>query len=312
MVLKNKHWPELPLDQWQDTYETLHLWTQIVGKIRLSKMPWINHSWHVPLYVTARGLTTSLIPHGNCAFEIVFDFNTHRLQIETSDGEHRFFDLRPMSVADFYNKILRALDELNIEVRIWPMPVELPDPIQPFYVNEKHASYDSEAVGRFHRTLMQVHCVFTNFRARFIGKVSPVHFFWGAFDLAVTRFSGKVAPKHPGGAPNCADWVMEEAYSHEVSSAGFWPGAGLGEAAFYAYAYPEPEGFSKFSVQPAGAYYNTELGEYILPYEAVRTANNPEAVLMDFLQSTYEAAADLAEWDRSALERKNDLRMGKS
>ena len=309
MTIQNEHWPRLPLDQWQDTYETLHLWSQIVGKIRLSQMPWINHSWHVALYVTASGLTTSLIPYGTRGFEIAFDFADHRLRIATSEGERRSFALKPMSVATFYRKIFHALAELDIEARIWPMPVEILDPIHPFPENEAQAAYDAESVGRYWQALLQIHRVFTNFRARFIGKVSPVHFFWGAFDIAVTRFSGRSAPKHPGGAPNCADWVMEEAYSHEVSSAGFWPGAGLGEAAFYAYAYPEPGGFSEYNVRPEAAYYHKELGEFILPYEAVRTADDPDSVLLEFLQTTYEAAADLAEWDRGgALERKTDPR----
>ncbi len=312
MPIQNEHWPKLPLDQWQDTYETLHLWSQIVGKIRLSQMPWINHSWHVPFYVTARGLTTSFIPYGTRAFEIDFDFSDHRMHITTSEGERRSFNLMAMSVADFYRKIMRTLSELDIEARIWPMPVEIPDPIQSFPENEEQAAYDPKMVGRFWRALLQMHRVFTDFRARFIGKGSPVHFFWGAFDLAVTRFSGRTAPKHPGGVPNCADWVMEEAYSHEVSSAGFWPGAGLGEAAFYAYAYPEPEGFSEYLVRPEEVYYHKELGEFILPYEAVRTAGEPDTMLLDFLQSTYEAAAELAGWDRNALERKSDPAMSDS
>ena len=302
MATPNEHWPALPLEPWQDTYATLHLWTQIVGKIRMAQMPWINHSWHVPFYVTARGLTTTLIPYGHRGFEIDFDFFDHRLRIADSDGERRSFALQPMSVADFYRKLMRALGELDIEVRIWPMPVELPDPIQPFPENETQAAYDAAAVGRYWRALLQIHRVFTLFRARYIGKVSPVHLFWGALDLAVTRFSGRRAPKHPGGAPNCADWVMVEAYSHEVSSAGFWPGAGLGEAAFYAYAYPEPKGFSDYPVKPKGAYYLKEMGEFVLPYEAVRTAGDPDAALLDFLQSTYEAAAEHAGWDRGALE----------
>lgn len=306
MTNHTTHWPALPLDQWQETYATLHLWSQIVGKIRMSQMPWINHSWHVPLYVTVRGLTTSLIPHGNRAFEIAFDFDDHRLQIDTSDGDRRSFGLTPMPVADFYHKVMRSLAELGIETPIYAKPVELPDPIEPFFENKTQAAYDAEAVYRFWRALLQIQRVFTEFRSRFIGKVSPVHFFWGAFDLAVTRFSGRTAPKHPGGAPNCADWVMEEAYSHEVSSAGFWPGAGLGEAAFYAYAYPEPDRFRRFPVRPDAAYFNEDLGEYILPYEAVRTAKQPDEVLLDFLQSTYEAAAELAGWDRNALERKID------
>jgi len=301
-------WPALPLDRWQDTYRTLHLWSQIVGKIRLAKMPWINHSWHVPLYVTSRGLSTHLIPDGLRAFEIEFDFDDHRLCIATSSGDRRSFALTAMSVAEFYRKTMRTLGDLDIEARIWPMPVEIPDPIQPFPENEAQSAYDPEAVERFWRVLLQVHRVFTVFRARFIGKVSPVHFFWGAFDMAVTRFSGRTAPKHPGGAPNCADWVMEEAYSHELSSAGFWPGAGFGEPAFYAYAYPEPDGFKNYPVRPQAAGYHKDLGEFLLPYEAVRTAGEPDVALLDFLQSTYEAAAELADWDRNALERKRDPR----
>ena len=300
--MKNE-WPSLNLDQWQDTYETLHLWSQIVGKIRLSQMPWCNHSWHVPLYTTVRGLTTSLVPYQKRAFEVEFDFHKHLLRITTSEGDHRSFPLEPMSVADFYKKITRSLDELGITVHIWPMPVEIPGPVQIFPDDEVHASYNRTSVERFWRALIHVHRVFTVFRARYIGKVSPVHFFWGAFDLAVTRFSGDIAPKHPGGAPHLANWVMEEAYSHEVSSAGFWPGAGLGEAAFYAYAYPEPDNFRKYAVLPDAAYYHEQLGEFVLPYEAVSTADDPDATLLAFLQSTYEAAADLAGWNRSLLER---------
>ena len=296
-------WPELPpLAHWQDTLSTVHLWTQIVGKIRLERGPWINHSWGTALYVTTRGLTTSPIPYGNTTFSIDFDFVDHALRIRTSTGQERAFDLDPMSVAAFYDKTMRALDALDIEVEIFPKPVELPDPVQPFPEDETHASYDADAVHRFWRALVQVDRVFTAFRARFIGKVSPVHFFWGAFDLAVTRFSGRDAPKHPGGVPNCADWVMEEAYSKELSSAGFWPGTGLGEAAFYSYAYPEPDGYRERPVQPEAAYYLDELGVFVLPYEAVRTADDPDATLLAFLQSTYAAAADLADWDRDALE----------
>lgn len=308
MTKQHEQWPELSLDQWQDTYKTLHLWSQIVGKIRLAHMPWINHSWHVPFYVTVRGLTTSLISYSTRAFEIDFDFNDHQLKIATSEGDHRSFALEPMSVADFFQKIMQTLNELSITPHIWPIPVEIPELNLPFYQIEEQGAYDPKAVKRFWLALLQIHRVFTDFRARFIGKVSPVHFFWGAFDIAVTRFSGRTAPKHPGGAPNTADWVMQEAYSHEVSSAGFWPGAGLGEAAFYAYAYPEPEGFSAHPVRPMEAYYHKEMGEFILPYEAVRTADNPDTALLDFLQSTYEAAADHAGWDRDALERKADPR----
>lgn len=303
-VSTQKDWPALPLDGWQDSYETLHLWTQIVGKIRLAQMPWINHSWHVPLYVTSSGLTTSPMPYEARAFTIDFDFSDHRLRVGTSAGERRSFDLEPMSVATFYKKLMQTLSELDIEVAIWTTPVEIPDPVQPLDEDETHAAYDSEAVTRFWQALLQAHRVFTEFRARFIGKVSPVHFFWGAFDLAVTRFSGRTAPEHPAGAPNLADWVMREAYSHEVSSAGFWPGAGLGEAAFYSYAYPEPDGFRDYPVRPEAAYYHEELGEFVLPFEAVRTAEKPDEMLLEFLQSTYEAAAELADWDRSALERK--------
>lgn len=305
MAELNGHWPSLPLDAWQETYGALHLWSQVVGKIRLARAPWVNHSWHIPLYVTSRGLTTSPIPCGHRTFEIDFDFYNHHLHVTTSDKDRRSFELRSMSVADFYRNIMEILSELNIETRIWPMPVELPDPVLPFPENDQQAAYEPEAVQRFWQALLQVHRVFHVFRADFIGKVSPVHFFWGAFDLAVTRFSGRTAPKHPGGVPNCADWVMTEAYSHEVSSAGFWPGAGLGEAAFYSYAYPEPDGFSEYDVRPDAAYYHKDLGEFILPYEGVRTADDPDALLLDFLQSTYQAAAELAGWERGALERKS-------
>lgn len=302
MSTGNNYWPSLELAQWQDTYETLHLWSQIVGKIRLAHTPWINHSWHVPLYVTARGLETSLIPYGDRAYSIEFDFIRHRLQIFTAEGASRSIRLGTMSVSSFYRKLMQKLEELDIMVHIWPMPVEIPGPVKPFSENTGRAAYDPEAVTRFWRVLLQIHRVFTEFRARFVGKVSPVHFFWGAFDLAVTRFSGRTAPKHPGGAPNCADWVMEEAYSHEVSSVGFWPGAGLGEAAFYSYAYPEPKGFSEYPVRPQTAYYHANLREFLLPYEAVRTAGDPGAILLEFLQSTYEAAAELAGWDCDQLQ----------
>lgn len=296
-------WPAIPLSDWQDTCTSLHLWSQVVGKIRLAQMPWINHSWHIPLYVTARGLDTSLVPHAAGAFGIEFDFVDHRLRVTRAGGEPASFALEPMSTAEFYRRLLETLDTLGLPVRIWPSPVEIPDPIRRFPDDDAPGAYDAEAVGRYWRALLQVQRVFTAFRARFIGKVSPVHFFWGAFDLAVTRFSGRPAPTHPGGAPNCADWVMVEAYSHEVSSAGFWPGVGLGEAAFYAYAYPQPAGFAEYPVRPRVAYFHPELGEFVLPYEAVRTADAPDAVLLEFLQTTYEAAADLAGWDRAALER---------
>ncbi len=296
-------WPALPsLDDWENTLETVHLWTQIIGKIRLEQAPWINHSWGSALYVTTRGLTTSPVPHASGAFAIDFDFVEHTLQMSTSDGAERSFDLEPMSVATFYEKTMRTLADLGIEVEIYPKPVELPDPIQAFPDDETHDSYAPDAVQRFWHALVQADRVFKTFRARFTGKVSPVHFFWGAFDLAVTRFSGRDAPTHPGGAPNCPDWVMEEAYSEELSSAGFWPGTGLGEAAFYSYAYPEPDGYAERNVQPDAAYYLEEMGEFVLPYDAVRTADDPDATLLSFLQSTYEAGADLAHWDRDALE----------
>ena len=296
-------WPELPpFESWQDTCTTLHLWTQIVGKIRLKLAPPVNHFWSSALYVTTRGLTTSPIPYGTGAFSIDFDFIHHVLCIRTSEGDERSFALEPMSVADFYRKTMEALDELDIEVAIYARPVEVVEAI-PFAEDTTHASYDADAVRRFWSVLVTIEPVFMEFRSRFLGKVSPVHLFWGALDLAVTRFSGRTAPKHPGGAPNCPNWVMEEAYSHEVSSAGFWAGAGLGEAAFYAYAYPAPTGFSAYPVLPESAYFHDKMGEFILPYEAVRTAADPAATLLSFLQTTYEAAANLAAWDRNALER---------
>lgn len=296
-------WPALPpLAEWQETLTTLHMWVQVVGKIRLQRSPWINHSWGSALYVTTRGLTTSPVPDGARTFAIDFDFVGHLLRITTSDGAERSFQLAPMSVADFYRKAMDALRQLDIGVEIFSRPVEVEEAIR-FEDDERHASYDAAAVHRFWRALVQVARVFTEFRARFIGKSSPVHFFWGAFDLAATRFSGRTAPRHPGGAPNCADWVMREAYSHEVASAGFWPGTGgVGEAAFYAYAYPEPAGYRSRAIKPEAAYFHEALGEFVLPYEAVRTAEAPDQALLGFLQSTYEAAADLARWDRTALE----------
>ncbi len=295
-------WPSLPpLDAWADTLTTLHMWTQIVGKIRLEQAPWINHSWGVALYVTTRGLTTSPIPCDAGTFAIDFDFVHHSLRITTSRGTERTVALQPMSVAEFYRRTMQELADLEINVSIVPRPVEV-DPAIPFDENERDAAYDPAVVHRFWRALVQADRVFSTFRARFLGKCSPVHFFWGAFDLAVTRFSGCPAPPHPGGVPNVADWVMEDAYSHELSSTGFWPGPGLGEAAFYAYAYPEPEGFQSAPVRPEAAYFSGELGEFILPYDAVRTANRPDEALLAFLQSTYEAAADRADWDRAALE----------
>jgi hypothetical protein len=293
-------WPALPLAAWQDTRDTLHLWTQIVGKVRLALMPWVNHSWHTTLYVTARGLTTSLMPHGGRGLEIEFDFCRHRLEMRTTEGTGRHVPLEPRSVADFYAETMARLAELDMTVHILPRPVEIPVAI-PFAEDETHASYDAEYAHRFWLSLVQAHRVLTRFRAGFVGKVSPVHFFWGGFDLAVTRFSGRSAPRHAGGVPNCADWVMQDAYSQEVSSCGYWPN-GADEGVFYAYAYPEPPGFRDWPVEPDGASYDAGLGEFLLPYERVRTAEDPDATLLSFLQSTYEAEAELARWDRDRLE----------
>ena len=295
-------WPTLPpLGAWQDTLDTLHLWTQVVGKIRLAQTPRINHWWNATLYVTCRGLSTSPMPHGARHFHIDFDFVEHALHVGDDTGARRSFALTPMSVAAFYRRVMYALDELGLAVDIWPVPVETETAV-PFAEDTEHASYDAEAVERFWRALAQVDRVFTDFRARFVGKSSPSHFFWGAFDLAVTRFSGREAPQHPGGIPNVGDQVMHEAYSHELHSAGFWPGTGLGEAAVYAYAYPEPDGFAAQAVEPRAATYHEDLGEFVLPYAAVRAADDPDAALLAFLQSTYEATADHGNWDRAALE----------
>jgi hypothetical protein len=296
-------WPELPLSAWRDTCATLHLWMQIVGKIRLAQSPWTNHSWHVALYVTANGLSTSPIPHGDRTFEIAFDFCAHRLVIARNDGVAATIPLEPQSVATFYRRVMGELRTLGLPVTIRTMPAELADPI-PFDRDETHASYDAEYANRFWRVLVQADRVFKIFRGRFIGKSSPVHFFWGAADLAVTRFSGRTAPQHPGGIPHLADWVTREAYSHEVSSAGFWPGGGsVDYPAFYSYAYPEPPGYASSTVRPAAAFYSAEMREFFVPYDAVRTADSPDDMLLQFLESTYEAAATLAGWDRAALER---------
>ena len=295
-------WPELPFHEWKDTYATLHMWTQIVGKIRLVQTPWVNHSWHVALYVTACGLTTSPIPCGSHTFQIDFDFIDHRLSLRTSDGSIRIMELAPRSVADFYTELMARLAELDIEVKIQTTPNEIVDPI-PFEKDHEHKSYDPEYANRFWRALAQTDRVFKQFRAGFIGKCSPVHFFWGSFDLAVTRFSGRPAPPHPGGVPHLPDWVAREAYSHEVSSCGFWPGSEtLPQPVFYSYAYPEPEGYAAASVIPEGAAYNTDLREFLLPYDTVRQSTSPDTALLSFLQSTYEAAADAGDWDRKALE----------
>jgi hypothetical protein len=296
-------WPELPLAEWADTCATLHLWTQVVGKIRLAHAPMINHWWQVPLYVTCRGLTTSPIPYGGSSFQIDFDFIDHTLIIETSRGAIETITLGPRTVADFYMEVMGRLRGLGLPTRIWTMPVEIPDAI-PFEQDRTHASYDPEYAHRFWRILLQTDRIFTRFRAQFLGKVSPVHFFWGSFDLAVTRFSGRAAPRLAGSSPNLGDWVMQEAYSHEVSSCGFWPGnGGFGKAAFYSYAYPEPQGFASAPPAPNGTYYDPDLSQFILPYDAVRQAKSPDDDLMRYLLSTYGAAADLGRWDRAALER---------
>ena len=295
-------WPELPYAAWRDSCETLHLMTQIVGKICLARTPWLNHSWHVTLYVTARGLTTSPIPDGARSFQIDFDFIDHVLLISTSDGKQRKLPLTAQPVAAFYAAVISALAELGIDVKIDDRPNELPNPIR-FGDDHVHASYDPDAAHRFWQVLRQADRVFAKFRSGFLGKSSPVHFFWGSFDLAVTRFSGRPAPRHPGGVPNLPDEVAQEAYSHEVSSAGFWPGGGgIDYPAFYSYAYPEPKGFRTAKVRPDAAFFSEALGEFILPYDAVRTAADPDGALLDFLQSTYMAAADAAKWDRAALE----------
>ena len=295
-------WPELPTAAWRDSYATLHLWTQIVGKIRLTKAPWLNHSWQVALYVTPRGLTTSPIPDGARTFQIDFDFLDHVLRISTSDGAQRHFALAGQSVANFYTATMAALAELGIAAPIDEMPNELPEPIR-FSQDTVHASYDRGAITRFQQILVNSDRVFKQFRTGFLGKASPVHFFWGSFDLAVTRFSGRRAPRHPGGVPNLPDAVAHEAYSHEVSSAGFWPGSGaIDYPAFYSYAYPEPPGFRTATVRPDAAFFSEAAGEFIMPYDAVRKADDPDKALLDFLQSTYEAAAIAANWDRNALE----------
>jgi hypothetical protein len=275
-------WPSLPLDSWKDTCATLHMWTQIVGKVRLALTPLVNHWWNVPLYVTARGLTTSLIPYGERSFELRFDFLKHQLVLETSDGALKALPLTAKSVADFYQEFMTMLGAQDINVKIWRMPVEIPDPI-PFDQDRVHASYDPESVEKFWRILLSVDAIFKQFRSRFVGKSSPVHFFWGSFDLAVTRFSGRKAPERPG-----ADNMTREAYSHEV---------------FYSYAAPEPNGFKQARVQPSAAAYNSSLGEFLIPYEDVRVAESPSSSLLQFCESTYEAAASLGRWDRLALER---------
>jgi hypothetical protein len=297
-------WPALPLASWQDTRDTLHMWLQIAGKVRLVQTPPISHTWHATFYVTSRGITSSPIPHGERTFEIRFDFIDHRLVIETSDRLRGGFALEPQSVATFYRRLFEELNALRLPVSIVGRPNELPDPLVRFADDEAHRSYDSEAVNRFWRILVQAERVMQQFRSRFRGKCSPVHLFWGAMDLAVTRFSGREAPQHPGGVPNLPDAVTRDAYSHEVSSCGFWSGtAPIDYPAFYSYAYPEPAGFSAARVLPGDAFYSQDFREFILPYDAVRQAAQPDAVLLEFFDTTYTAAADLGAWDRRSLER---------
>ena len=296
------NWPALPYDAWRDTCANLQLRTQIVGKVRLAQTPWINHSWHVTQYVTARGLTTGPIPHADRTFQIDFDFIDDLLVVETTDGDMRTLPLVEQTVADFYAALMKALGELRLDVRIDKLPNEVENPIR-FDRDREHRAYDADAARRFWRALYQANRVFTLFRSGFLGKVSPVHFFWGSFDLAVTRFSGRPAPLMQSTAPGLPLEVAREAYSHEVSSAGFWPGgAGVDYAAFYSYAYPQPAGFDKARVEPRETFYHEELGQFLLPYDVVRTAPSPDGVLLSFLQSTYEAAAENAHWDRAALE----------
>ncbi|GAA0379880.1 DUF5996 family protein [Micromonospora gifhornensis] len=293
-------WPSLRVSDWTATRETLHMWTQIVGKIRMAHAPMINHWWQVTLYVSPRGLTTSTIPYGTGAFEIEFDFLGHQLDVRTSSGDARSLPLAPMPVAEFYARIMDMLKQLGIEAPIRARPNEV-DPAIPFAEDYEHASYDGEAATLFWRQVVQADRVFGEFRSYFVGKVSPVHFFWGGMDLACTRFSGRSAPPHPGGMPNCADWVMAEGYSRELSSCGFWPGGGE-EGAFYSYAYPEPDGFAEQQIGPEGAYFSTEFKQFLLPYEVARAAPDPDRAVAEFLYSTYKAAADQGHWDRSALE----------
>jgi hypothetical protein len=299
-------WPSLPLEAWSETCATLHRWLQIVGKIRLAQSPWVNHCWHVTLYVSATGLTTSPIPYGNRMFQIDFDFVKHRLAVHSSDGGTGGFALEPQSVAAFYRRLMQEMARLELHVQIDRKPNEVADAVR-FDLDEARCAYDAEYASRFWRVLVQADRVLKDFRARFIGKCSPVHFFWGAPDLAVTRFSGRIAPEHPGGIQNLPDWVTREAYSHEVSSGGFWPGGGMiPYPAFYSYAYPEPAGFSVAAVKPGAAFYSPDFREFILPYDVVRQSQFPDSTLLDFLQTTYEAAANLGKWDRTSLEREHD------
>lgn len=301
MFMENQ-WPILSYEKGKDTYATLHMWTQIVGKIKLAVAPWINHSWHITLHVTPQGLSTLEMPYKGKSFQIDFDFIEHKLKVITSEGASRDFNLEGNSVAEFYRKIFEVLKELGIELKIYSTPVEMENPI-PFEKDTVNATYDKSQATALHQALLKMQNVLTHMRCDFTGKCSPVHFFWGSFDLAVSRFSGRRAPKHPGGIPSLADWVAEEAYSHEVASLGFWPGSeALPEAAFYAYLYPAPEGYSTAKVKPKGAYFHDSLSEFILPYNIVQESNKPEEMLFEFLNSTYEAGATLANWDRDALE----------
>ncbi|MCY1144287.1 DUF5996 family protein [Actinoplanes sp. Pm04-4] len=293
---KTQPWPRLRVADWTDTRDTLHMWTQIVGKVRMAYAPPVNHWWHVTLYPTARGLTTSAVPHGTGVFDIEFDFLDHRLRLRTSDGGSREVALEPKSVATFYGETFEALAALGLEPRIRPVPNEVERAV-PFAEDHEHKSYDGAAAQLFWRQLLQAERVLGRFRSEFVGKASPVHFFWGAMDLAYTRFSGAVAPQHPGGAPNCPPWVMHEGYSHELASFGFWPGGGE-EGAFYAYAYPEPAGYA----ERTAPFYNESMKECVLPYETVADSADPDATLIDFLRTTYAAAADLATWNRAALD----------
>lgn len=296
------HWPKLSYDEAKDTYQTLHLWTQVIGKIKLNLLPWINHSWHTALYITPVGITTGPMATNKDHLEILFDLTHHELLLLSHSKGVKQFSLQGHSVASFYERIFQELEALGVDLEINPVPNEIADAI-PFPQDQTHAAYESAQASTLHQALLQANNVFTEFRSEFIGKCSPVHFFWGSFDLAVSRFSGRKAPQHPGGVPNLPDWVAREAYSHEVSSSGFWPGNDLIPfAAFYNYIYPEPEGFKTASISPDSAYYDDTLGEYILPYDAVQSSSDPEQMLLDFLRSSYNAAADLSHWDRDNLE----------
>ncbi|SDB81521.1 hypothetical protein GA0111570_103296 [Raineyella antarctica] len=309
MTGSSNPWPELPVAAWQPTRDTFILWLQVIGKVKIARTPLLQHWWNSTLHLTARGLTTSLMPAGpGRSFSVDLDLLDHHLDVRTTTGDEWRLPLAPMSVRTFYTEFMAMLADLDLGTPIWPMPVELADAI-PFTEDDRHEAYDPVAVTAYWRTLVEVQRVFDRFRERFVGKASPTHLFWGALDLATTRFSGRAAPPHPGGVPNCGPHVMHEAYSHEVSSAGYWPGGG-GEGMFYSYAYPEPDGYRTYPVRPAAAGWDEDLGEFVLPYTAVRTAPDPDAVLLEFLQSTYEAAAETAGWDRAALERPREFRTG--